>query len=109
MRISLEPGNQRPSAVNFLQISVLEQNQVSIRSSSVKKKGSSSVRVSLPSSATMSHQASPFKWTFTRGDLHALLTKSPANGWLLQPDGIRHRNSEGEYFVKEKPVVHAHP
>jgi hypothetical protein len=40
--------------------------------------------------------ASPFNWTFTRRDLHALLAKIAANWWLPQPDGIRHRNSERE-------------
>jgi hypothetical protein len=25
--------------------------------------------------------------------------RSPPNGWLPQPDGIRHRNSEREYLV----------
>ena len=41
--------------------------------------------------------ASPFNWTFTRAISMLFWPRSPPNGWLPQPDGIRHRNSERQY------------
>src|SRR5215471_4156573 len=44
-----------------------------------------------------------FWWTPSGPSLAAIFRpfwpRSPPNGWLPQPDGIRHRNSEREYLA----------
>src|SRR5215471_2060373 len=48
-----------------------------------------------------------FWWTPSGPSLAAIFRpfwpRSPPNGWLPQPDGIRHRNSEREYLASVFP------